>query len=72
MYRVESRKYDPAAINAIGVNRPHFLAKTKDSEIIFRENEGNGFTMIFNDQNDRVNLSKEDSKNLALWILSFK
>jgi hypothetical protein len=64
-----TNKYDLRAINWAQPEKPHFLAKSRDNKLIYRKDEAGNFLIISEDQTVFTELSAENARDLALWLL---
>ena len=62
-------KYDTGTISCARQQIPHFLSRTMDGKLIFRRNEIGGIMILADDQETAIEMSAEDAKDFASWIL---
>ena len=63
------QKYDIRAIDLAHQNEPHYLARSRDGNLIMRRNENGSFTLLAHNQETVVEMSTEDAHDFALWVL---
>ena len=64
-----NNKYDLRAIDWARPEKPHFLARSRDNKLVYRKDELGNFLIISEDQTVFTELSKENARDLALWLL---